>query len=85
MYKIKGCLKSDVLSTTVNNTGLDSDVIEEKKRIKAMSKSEIQSQSLVMQNMTKSYGKLLAVNQLTVGVDQLVYNRISHIPDGISH
>lgn len=49
---------------------LDSDVQEEKNRINAMGPVKIQSTNLVMQNMTKFYGSFVAVNQLSIGVEQ---------------
>lgn len=68
IYKIRSCLSSSVKPAA--DTMVDSDVIEEMHRVNAMSKVEIESHSLVMQDMTKFYGKFLAVNQLSVGVDQ---------------
>lgn len=68
IYKFKSCLSTGV--TPIVDNVIDSDVLEEMHRIKAMSKTEIKSLSLVMQDMTKVYGKFLAVNQLSVAVDQ---------------
>lgn len=49
---------------------MDSDVFNEKQRIKAMSHMEISQQNLVLRNVTKYYNDFRAVNQLCVGVEQ---------------
>lgn len=67
-YKGKNIVSSKI---PVSEDGyLDSDVQEEKNRINAMGSDEIRSRNLVMQNMSKFYGSFLAVNQLSVAVEQ---------------
>ena len=46
----------------------DSDVLEEKRRIAACSSGELASYNLVLKELSKNYGKFVAVNKLSVGV-----------------
>ncbi|XP_053686915.1 phospholipid-transporting ATPase ABCA3-like [Sabethes cyaneus] len=48
----------------------DSDVLAEKKRVQMMPLSELRNHNLVMKDLTKYYKSLLAVNKLSVAVDQ---------------
>lgn len=68
IYKIKRLPSADV--KPIEDSIIDSDVLEEIYRVKAMPKTEIESTSLVVQDMTKIYGKFLAVNQLSIAVDR---------------
>lgn len=52
---------------------IDSDVKAEKKRINSMSSKELQTNNLVVKNLTKYYGKFLAVNQISFGVKRYCY------------
>lgn len=45
---------------------VDSDVQAEKERIDKMSVSELQSETMVMQNVSKFYGNFCAVNQISL-------------------
>lgn len=47
---------------------IDADVLEEKQRVAAMSPMEIESNNLVMQKVSKYYGKFLAVNQISIAI-----------------
>lgn len=48
---------------------LDSDVVEEKKRVdELISSTEFASSNLIVHNLTKSYGNVLAVNRLSMAV-----------------
>lgn len=49
---------------------MDSDVRQEKDRVKQMDIEEISEHNLVLRDMTKYYKNFLAVNQLCVGVNQ---------------
>ncbi|XP_062542040.1 phospholipid-transporting ATPase ABCA3-like [Armigeres subalbatus] len=53
---------------TDEDSRLDSDVLEEKKRIGAMSQSEIESYNLVLKDLSKYYKNFRAVNKLSVGI-----------------
>lgn len=48
---------------------VDSDVVEEKYRVRNMNYNQIRVNNLVVRNMSKYYGKFLAVNDICVGVD----------------
>lgn len=48
----------------------DDDVKEEKTRVDAMTLNDLQAHNLVLQKLTKTYGKLLAVNQISVAVQR---------------
>uniref|UniRef100_A0A182UD52 ABC transporter domain-containing protein n=1 Tax=Anopheles melas TaxID=34690 RepID=A0A182UD52_9DIPT len=47
----------------------DDDVLEEKRRVKSLSDGELANKNLVASDLTKYYGKFLAVNQLSVSVE----------------
>lgn len=49
---------------------IDDDVKEEETRVVAMTVEDLQENNLVLQKITKSYGKLLAVNQVSVAVQR---------------
>lgn len=49
---------------------IDDDVKEEETRVAAMTIEDLQENNLVLQKITKSYGKLLAVNQVSVAVQR---------------
>lgn len=67
VYKLRSCFSTP--PTPISEETIDSDVLEEISRVKAMTNLQIESQSLVMRDMSKVYGKFTAVNQLSVGVD----------------
>ncbi|XP_053658365.1 phospholipid-transporting ATPase ABCA3-like [Anopheles marshallii] len=48
---------------------IDGDVWEEKRRVKSLSDGEVSNTNLVINELTKYYGKFLAVNQLSVSVE----------------
>lgn len=48
---------------------MDSDVLEERNRIKTMSYTQISGYNLVLRDMTKFYDKFLAVNRLSLAVE----------------
>lgn len=49
---------------------IDDDVQDEKLRISDMTKNQIKTHNLVVQDMTKKYGNILAVNRMSVVVNQ---------------
>lgn len=49
---------------------IDDDVQDEQKRISEMTTQQIATHNLVLKNMTKKYNNVLAVNQISVVVDQ---------------
>lgn len=52
------------------NDSIDSDVLAEKQRIQIMPMEEIKESNLIINQMSKYYSSFLAVNQLSVGIDQ---------------
>lgn len=58
--------------------GIDDDVIEEKKKVDAMSAQDLHVNNLVLRNLSKFYGKFLAVNQISVAVKRYNLQRISN-------
>lgn len=64
--KSKG-LTSNTTATDVN--AVDSDVLEEKSRVRNMTYDQLSAKNLVVRNMTKYYKDFLAVNQISVAVD----------------
>uniref|UniRef100_A0A182J4R4 ABC transporter domain-containing protein n=1 Tax=Anopheles atroparvus TaxID=41427 RepID=A0A182J4R4_ANOAO len=59
---------SVVASEDQRNEQDDSDVLEEKRKIASSSEGELSSYNLVLKDLSKSYGKFVAVNKLSVGV-----------------
>ncbi len=55
---------------TASDEQVDSNVMEEKERVQNMSHSDVQSYNLVVNNMSKAYGKFVAVSNMCVAVDQ---------------
>lgn len=49
---------------------LDSNVVEEKEKVQNMPGSEIATYNLVVNNMSKVYGKFVAVNSMCIAVEQ---------------
>lgn len=56
-------------SSAADVDALDSDVLEEKFRVRNMNYNQVRSNNLVVRNMTKFYNNFLAVNQICVAVD----------------
>lgn len=67
-YKIKSWFTSFHL--VKSDDPIDSDVIQEKNRVKTMSKMEIENHNLVLKEMSKVYGKFVAVNDMSIAVEQ---------------
>lgn len=68
-YCIHG-FKKKKLPPTVGSTVFDSDVIEEKNKVNAMTSNDLQANSLVLRNLKKVYGEFLAVNGICLSVDR---------------
>lgn len=49
---------------------IDSDVAEERSYVAELKKTDLESHNLVVRNVSKTYGNLLAVNQMSFKVDQ---------------
>lgn len=76
-YGIRGLIRRccgkqtvDSLNLSTDDALIDTDVQIEKDRVKEMSDDVIASNNLVLRNMTKIYNKFVAVNQLSIAVDQ---------------
>ncbi|XP_052870592.1 phospholipid-transporting ATPase ABCA3-like [Anopheles cruzii] len=50
------------------SSDVDSDVLDEKRRIANLSKAEIDAHNLLLRDMTKYYGDFQAVNKLSIGI-----------------
>lgn len=50
--------------------GVDQDVLREKLRVRSMGKDEIENYQLVTKDLSKCYGKLVAVNQLSLSIEK---------------
>lgn len=50
--------------------GVDEDVMKEKIQVRGMGKDEMKDYQLVTKDLSKCYGKLVAVNQLCVSIDK---------------
>ncbi|XP_055711669.1 phospholipid-transporting ATPase ABCA3 isoform X3 [Phlebotomus papatasi] len=68
-YRGKKVLMNPIPETEEEGGLLDDDVRVEKERVREMSLTDIEKHNLVLKDMTKYYGKFLAVNQLCVGVE----------------
>lgn len=51
---------------------IDVDVDNEKKRVKRMTTADLETNNLVLQSLSRYYGKFLAVNQLSIAVQGYV-------------
>ncbi|XP_059614826.1 phospholipid-transporting ATPase ABCA3 isoform X2 [Phlebotomus argentipes] len=69
-YRGKNVVDKVTIPETEEEGGLlDDDVRDEKERVREMTLTDIENHNLVLKDMTKYYGKFLAVNQLCVGVE----------------
>lgn len=68
LYRCKKTYKGPLPSETSDEV-MDSDVWEEKNKIRTMTMEEIKKTHLVAKSMTKYYGTHLAVNQLSLAVN----------------
>lgn len=70
-YKIKGkrLYRGSIVPETEDDV-MDSDVADEKLRIRSMKLSEIKENNLIIKDMTKYYRSMMAVNQICVGVKE---------------
>lgn len=55
---------------TLNVDDIDEDVLEEKNKVDEMTPDDLRANNLVLDKLTKFYGKLLAVNQVSVAVQR---------------
>lgn len=69
LYKIRALFHGKLPDVTEEGY-LDADVLHEKQRIDAMPLDEIKSYNLVLQQVSKFYGRFLAVNQISIGIQQ---------------
>lgn len=67
-YSIKSYFTKFEISRTEEE--VDSNVLEEKEKVRNMSQLEIESYNLVVNSMSKVYGKFLAVNNMSIAVEQ---------------
>lgn len=66
-YYIRSFFERKLPPMTVNGE-LDNDVDDEKKRVKQMTMADLRANNLVLQSLSKFYGKFLAVNQISIGI-----------------
>lgn len=52
------------------NGEIDDDVNDEKRRVNGMTLNDLQINNLVLQSLSKFYGKFLAVNQISIGINR---------------
>lgn len=71
IYSIKNLFKSTI-SRNESDEPIDFDVVQEKNRVKAMSETDIKNHNLVLMEMSKLYGKFVAVYDMSIAVEQLV-------------
>lgn len=55
-------------------TQIDTDVDAENKRVEKMTKLDLDTNNLVVKNLSKSYGKFLAVNKLSLVLQRYVHS-----------
>lgn len=68
-YKLFDRVKSTSIEM-VSKVGLDSDVMEERIKVRNMAPDEIKETNLVMKDMTKLYGGFSAVKGVSVAVKE---------------
>lgn len=69
IYSVLHLCRRD-LSPEIGDEIIDDDVLEEKHRLNTMQMTEVSSLNLVMRHLSKFYGSFLAVNQISVGVEE---------------
>lgn len=52
----------------IGSKTVDYDVFVEKERVNQMTEEELEAEAVVMQNVSKFYGKFCAVNQISVAI-----------------
>lgn len=67
IYYIRSFLQRKLPSMSQNGE-IDDDVNEEKRRVKGMTLNDLETNNLVLQSLSKFYGKFLAVNQISIGI-----------------
>lgn len=53
---------------------IDDDVNDEKRKVNGMTMNDLQTNSLVLQSLSKFYGKFLAVNQISIAIKRFGKN-----------
>lgn len=69
IYYVRGLFKRN-LPERAPNDELDDDVANEKQKVAAMTKTDQELHNLVLCDLSKFYGKFLAVNQLSIAIKQ---------------
>lgn len=64
------------LPTVIANDEIDNDVKDERNRVLSMNPYDLQSESLVLRNVTKFYGDFLAVKKLCVAVKRCEFHKL---------
>lgn len=67
-YWIKSYFKT--VEINASDEAVDSNVLEEKEKVRNMSQMETESYNLVVDSMSKAYGKFVAVNSMSIAVEQ---------------
>lgn len=69
----KNALFKKKLPSVLASDEIENDVKNEKNKVNSMNEYDLQTHSLVLQNLTKFYGKFLAVKELCVAVKRFEY------------
>lgn len=67
IYAIRACF-ARTLPPMSEDGQIDNDVNDEKRKVNEMTMNDMQTNSLVLQSLSKFYGKFLAVNQISIGI-----------------
>lgn len=67
IYYVRSFFEQELPSTEAGGQ-IDDDVNAEKRRVNAMNSDDLQTNNLALQNLSKFYGKFLAVNQICIGI-----------------
>lgn len=70
LFCLKPFLRDQVMPAATSSAELDSDVLAEQQRVDAMSAPQIESNNLVMRQLSKMYGKFVSVNRLSIAVER---------------
>lgn len=73
-YYISSFFERDLPLPSSQNE-IDSDVDVEKKRVKQMTMVDLEANNLVLQSLSKYYGKFLAVNQISIGIQRYILQK----------
>lgn len=72
IYCTRGKSKSKLPPKNADDVPIDDDVQGEKDRVAELTDEDLQAQDLVLKDLTKLYGRTMAVNEISLGIHRFV-------------